>query len=382
MKILLTGGGTGGHFYPLIAVAEALQEKARERKFLDPALYFMSNTPYNPSVLFDHDITYLKASAGKFRRDLTILNLILNFIDIFKVLWGSFKAVLSVFFVYPDVVFGKGGYTSFPALLAARILRIPVVIHESDSHPGKVISWAGKFAQVIAVSYPQAAEFFPKAKEAGKVVWTGNPIRKEIITPITNGAHEFLGTDPNIPVLFVLCGSLGSQAVNEAVLQALPELVKNFQIIHATGKTNFEMTKGQASVILENNPLANRYKPFDYLNALSMRMAGGVASIIISRAGSTIFEIAAWKVPAILIPIPERTSHDQHTNAYTYARAGGAVVIEQDNLTPDILVSQCNLIINNPEKQRAMKEAAAHFSRTDAAEKIADVILDIAAKHE
>lgn len=382
MKILLTGGGTGGHFYPLIAVAEAIQDKARERKFLDPTLYFMSNTPYNAGLLFDHDILYRSASAGKLRREGSISSYILNFFDLFKVLWGSFKALISVFFMYPDVVFGKGGYASFPALLAARILRIPVVIHESDSKPGKVSWWAGNFAEVVAVSYPQAAEYFPKAKAAGKVVWTGNPIRKEIVTPITNGAFEFLGLNPDIPTILVICGSQGAQAINDAILQALPELLKDFQIIHTTGKTNFEITKGQAEVILGDNPLKTRYKPFDYLNALSLRMAAGASSLVISRAGSTIFEIAAWKIPAILIPIPERVSHDQHVNAYTYARAGGAVVIEQDNLTPDILVSQCNLIRENEAKQRSMKEAAAQFARLDAADKIADVILDIAAKHE
>ncbi len=384
MKILLTGGGTGGHFYPLIAVAEAIEEVSKERKLLSPFLYYMSNTPYNPSVLFDHDITYVYASAGKIRREKGVVSSIKNFFDLFATAFGVLKAGLSVFFMYPDVVFAKGGYASFPALLAAKILRIPVVIHESDSRPGKVSQWASKFAQDIAISYPDAAGFFENtsAFKNGKVVWTGNPIRKEIITPITSGAHEFLQLEEGVPTILVICGSQGAQVINDAILRALPELVENFQIIHATGKNNFEDVRGRAGVILENNPLAGRYKSFDYLNALSLRMAAGVADIVISRAGSTIFEIAAWGIPSILVPIPERVSHDQHRNAFTYARNGGAIVIEQDNLTPEILAAECNIIRTNIQKQQSMKESAKRFARLDAAEKIANVILDIAVLHE
>src|SRR3989344_8871174 len=151
MKILLTGGGTGGHFYPIIAVANELNTLSKENRLLRPDLYYMSTEPYNEGLLFENSLTFVPVSAGKIRGYLSPQNIILNFIDLFKTGWGMLSALWKVFSLYPDVVFGKGGYCSFPALFAARILRIPVVIHESDSVPGKVNKWAGKFAEKIAI---------------------------------------------------------------------------------------------------------------------------------------------------------------------------------------------------------------------------------------
>ena len=165
MKILLTGGGTGGHFYPIIAIAAELNEIAKENRLVRPDFFYMSTDPYNEGLLFENNITFVEISSGKIRRHLSPINIFLNFIDLFRIGWGSIIALWKVFIIYPDVVFGKGGYSSFPALFAARILRIPVVIHESDSIPGIVNKWAGKFAERIAVSYPEAAEYFKKAKD-------------------------------------------------------------------------------------------------------------------------------------------------------------------------------------------------------------------------
>ena len=146
MKILFTGGGTGGHFYPIISIAEELNNLAKEKKLLELELFFMSPTPYDPGVLYEHGIIYKKNSAGKVRRAPGLLSLIRNFIDIFKTGWGIISSIRQVYAIYPDVIFGKGGYTSFPALLAAKILRIPVVIHESDTVAGRVNIWGASKA--------------------------------------------------------------------------------------------------------------------------------------------------------------------------------------------------------------------------------------------
>ncbi len=135
MKILFTGGGTGGHFYPIIAIAEEIKRICIEQKIVAPELYFMSDKPYNKRVLSDNNIKFVPTTAGKIRRYFSLM----NFLDFFKIIFGSIKAIFTVFSIYPDVIFGKGGYASFPGLLAARVLRIPVVIHESDSHPGRVL---------------------------------------------------------------------------------------------------------------------------------------------------------------------------------------------------------------------------------------------------
>jgi len=242
MRILFSGGGTGGHFYPIIAVAEQLNGIIKEKHLLGAEFFYMSPNAYNEGLLFEQGIVFKKIRAGKLRRYFSIL----NFFDFFKTGWGVITATIAVYRLYPDVVFGKGGYTSFPVLFAARLLRIPVVIHESDTEPGRVNRWAGKFAQAIAVSYPEAAEFFPKEK----VVWTGNPVRKDIAEPITEGAREYLKLEANVPMVLILGGSQGSKTINDCLIEALPEFVEKYEIIHQTGKDNIVEVQKTAEAVL------------------------------------------------------------------------------------------------------------------------------------
>src|SRR3989344_5932004 len=149
MKIVFTGGGTGGHFYPIIAIAEEINTVVRERKLVNVRLYFFSNAPYDERALFENNIEFVRIRSGKWRRYFSLL----NFFDLFKLSWGIAKSLIQLYLIYPDVVFSKGGYVSLPTVLAARVLGIPIVIHESDSRPGRTNLWAGKFAARIALSY-------------------------------------------------------------------------------------------------------------------------------------------------------------------------------------------------------------------------------------
>lgn len=373
MKIVLTGGGTGGHFYPLIAVAQEINTIADSEKIAHLEMYYFSDTPYDKEALFENRIRFVEIPAGKLR----IYFSIQNFFDVFKTLYGIMSAFWNLFKVFPDVVFAKGAYASFPTLFAARLLGIPVIIHESDSAPGRVTKWAGKFAKYIALSYQESADYFPKEK----IALTGQPVRPELLHPVSTGAYEFLQIERDIPVVFIIGGSLGAQIINEAILSALPDLVKKYQIIHQTGKANFEDVSLRAQFILENNDNKIRYKPFPFLNPLAIRMAAGVASIVITRAGSMLFEIASWKVPAVVIPITESNDDHQRKNAYNYARVGGGIVIEEKNLTPHIIVHEIDRIIENREIYRKMQEDAQKFFRNDAAEKIARKVIEIGLSH-
>lgn len=374
MKILLTGGGTAGHFTPLIAVAEAIRDISKEQKLIEPMIYYAGPVPFDADALFANDIIFVKTSAGKVRRYFSFMNVV----DFFKTAWGVVVSIFRIFFLYPDVIFSKGGYASFPTLLAARLFRIPVVIHESDTKPGRVSTWSATFATKIAVSYAQTAAYFPKEKTAV----TGQPIRRAILNKTNEGAHEFLGLEKNVPVILVLGGSLGAVAINDAILRALPELLKNYQVIHQTGEANFEEVTQLASVILNNVDEKGRYHPFAYLNELAMRMASGAADLVISRAGSTLFEIAAWGLPSIVIPIPKDVSHDQTTNAIAYAKTGAAVSIEQNNLSPVLLTSEIHRIMDNPDLYARMKLAAEAAGSTNAAKIIAQELVDIGLSHE
>ena len=375
MKILFTAGGSGGHFYPIIAVAEALNDEVRERRLLEPRLYYAAPEPYDRELLVANNITFVPIAAGKIRNYFSVL----NFFDYFKTGWGVMTSALRIFFLYPDVVFATGGYASFPTLLAAKFFKIPVVILQCDVDPGRVNKWAAKFAQRVAVAFAEGAEYFPKEK----VAHTGNPVRKEVLLPAREGAHEFLKLQYDLPILLVTGGSQGSQTINDAILDALPQLVEHYQIVHQTGRANFKEVEGRARVVLTESLLAGRYKPFDYLNDLATRMAAGAATLVLSRAGAgNIFESAAWGLPSILIPIPEPISHDQTKNAFAYARHGGAVVVEQSNLTSGLLISEIARILEHPETLHTMQNAAKAFARPDAAKAIANVLLDIALTHE
>src|SRR3989344_4946253 len=278
MKILLTGGGSGGHFYPIIAVAEAIRKIVRIEKLITPELYFMSDWPYDEKLLYDNEIIFKKVSAGKIRRYFSLL----NFTDLFKTFFGTLKAVAVVYGIYPDVIFGKGGYASFPAILAARIFGIPVIVHESDSVPGKVNLWAGKFAVKIAVSYSEAARYFP----IDKVACVGNPIRESIKNPSTEGVREHFNFVPDLPVILIIGGSQGAELINDIVLGALPTLLQKYQIIHQTGKKQFALAKETVGVALgEDSSLLARYKVYEYLDDLSLKMAAGAADLVVSRAG-------------------------------------------------------------------------------------------------
>lgn len=374
MRIVFTGGGTGGHFYPIISVVEELREVTKKYKIIEPELFFLAPEPYNQGVLFDNNIRYKRVLSGKRRMYPSIL----NFLDIFKMGIGIIQAMWKIFWIYPDVIFSKGGYGSIPVVFVGRILGIPIIIHESDSTPGRANEWAAKFANKIALSYPDAINFFDKSKSA----WTGNPVRKEIKWPVSEGAHKYLNLDPTIPVIFILGGSQGSKIINDTVLDTIKELTSKYQIIHQTGKENFEEVKRTAEVILGLSSERNRYKPFPYLDDLAMRMSAGASDIIVSRAGSAIFEIAQWGVPSIIIPIQNSNKDHQRKNAFNYARSNGCVVIEEENLRPEILVAEIYKILNDKERYAEMEKGAKSFAKPEAGMLIAEEIVQLALKHE
>ncbi|MFA5934072.1 MAG: UDP-N-acetylglucosamine--N-acetylmuramyl-(pentapeptide) pyrophosphoryl-undecaprenol N-acetylglucosamine transferase [Candidatus Paceibacterota bacterium] len=374
MKILFTGGGTGGHFYPLIAISEKVNEIIDREKILSLKLYYMSDSPYDKEALFQNSITYIPVVAGKMRTYFSLLNII----DIFKTIIGVITGFITVFLIFPDIIVSKGGYASFPVLVAAKILRIPVIVHESDSTPGRVNKWAGKFAVRVAISYKEVAQYFPEKTTA----FTGQPIREEILQPAKTGMVEFFKLEEGTPTIVIIGGSQGAEVINNAIIDALPELLNTYQIIHQTGQKNIDSVKERAEVVISNHKYKDRYHPMPYFNVLATKMAAGAATLIISRAGSAIFEFAAWGVPSIIIPITNSNGDHQRKNAFNYARAGACSVIEEINLTPHVLSLEVNRIIGDPKKLAEMRKNALAFATPNAAETIAREAVDIALSHE
>ncbi|KKU78417.1 MAG: UDP diphospho-muramoyl pentapeptide beta-N acetylglucosaminyl transferase [Parcubacteria group bacterium GW2011_GWA2_47_7] len=374
MRILFAGGGTGGHFYPIIAVAEAVNELTIKDHLLDIDLVYMSDAPFDSDMLKRTHISFVGIVAGKRRTYFSIQ----NFIDPFKTIFGCILAVFKLFALYPDVVFGKGGYASFPTVFAAKLLRIPVVIHESDIVPGKVNRWIGSYAEKVAISYPEAAKYFP---HQDRIAYTGQPIRKAILDMPPEDPIEALGLEPGVPVILVIGGSQGAGRINENIIDILPRLLEKCQIVHQTGEKNLDWMKQRAAAVLPNNPNANRYHPFATLESTGLRLAAKAASLVISRAGSGIFEIAIWQKPSILIPLPIARDDHQRENAYSYARTGACTVIEETNLKPELFFSVIDSIMSDKDVQQKMIDGSRMFTKPDAAEKIAQALLSIATKH-
>ncbi len=378
MRIALVGGGSGGHFYPLIAVVEAIEDICKERTLLEPEFLYLGTPAFDSEALVEHNIEYVPSTAGKIRRYPSALNALSFFANGV----GIIRSLFQLFGIYPDVIFSTGGFAAFPTLFAARLLRIPVVIYDADAQPGRVSLWSSKFARWIALAHPDAAAKFPE-RVRDRIARVGHPIRKEIIEPAKEGGSEFLKLDAAVPTIFIMGGSQGARAINEVVLDALKDLTAEFNIVHQVGSANVKETSGIASVILKDSRFAPRYKIFSLLNTLALRMTAGISSLIVARAGSgTIFEIASWGIPAILVPIPKDVSHDQTENAFSYARSGAGVVIEQHNLTPHLLVSEIKRLMGDPEIRTKMAASAHAFARPDAAHKIATALLEIAISHE
>ncbi len=378
MRIVLVGGGSGGHFYPLIAISEGIEAICKERTLLEPELFYLGPEPFDANALMERDIIHVPSPAGKVRRYASVLN-IFGFVSTF---FGVIKSIFLLYKLYPDVVFSTGGYAAFPTLYAARILAIPIVIYDADATPGRVTLWSAKFAKWIGTAHPEAASQFPE-KLRGKIARVGHPIRAAIEHPAKEGGYEFLKLDASVPAVFVVGGSLGAQAINNVVLDSVKDLVTRYNVIHQAGMANVKEVSSVANLVLKDSPNQARYRAFGLLNTLAIRMAAGISTVIVSRAGSgTIFEIASWGIPAILVPIPEDVSHDQVENAFSYARSGAAVVIEQRNLTQHVLTAEIDRLMNDSELRTQMSEAAREYSRPEAAKKIANILIETALEHE
>jgi UDP-N-acetylglucosamine--N-acetylmuramyl-(pentapeptide) pyrophosphoryl-undecaprenol N-acetylglucosamine transferase len=367
MKIAITGAG-GGHFYPLIAVGERIRKEIFARNMAQPELYFFSDKPYDEEALFKINCKFIQIPAGKLR----VYPSIDTFFDIFKTVYGCILAMLKLYAVYPDVVFTKGGYASFPTLLAARILSIPVVVHESDTVPGRTTMWAGKFAMRVALSYEEAAHFYPK----DHIALTGQPIRDALLPP-RGFVRQYERKER--PVILILGGSQGSQKMNDAVIQVLQALLQKYDVVHQTGKENYETVSKTVELLLKDHSFKSHYHAEGFIDAALFYPK---VDMVITRAGSSMFEMVLWQLPMIVVPIPESISRDQRSNAYAMASHGIATVLEENNLTPNVLMSMISQIVDDEQHYNDMIKNTGYFENSmSAASVIAREIVRIALSH-
>lgn len=308
-------------------------------------------------------IPYKSVPTGKLRRYFDLK----NFTDMIRVPLGILKSIGIIAIFRPNVIFSKGGFASVPVILAAWILRKPVVIHDSDAIPGLTTKIASRFAKTICLGYVEAAEYFPKEK----VKVTGIPLRKEIFSGGKKEGLDLTGFSASKPIILIMGGSLGAKRINEAIEKSLPELTKIAQIIHITGKgKRKKFTAGEAKGHL------GRYKTFDYVGD-ELRHLYAISDLVISRAGAnSIAEIQALRKPSLLIPLGKPVSHgDQIANARVLESRGGCEVILDEDLTAKNLTTTIQRLLKDESTLKRMSRKAYHPFNPKAAEKIAALLL-------
>lgn len=379
LRILFTGGGSGGHVYPLLAVGEALKKIAAANKTA-LELYYMGPRDEYAEIFSAADFWIKTVVAGKLRRYFSLE----NFLDIPKFFVGFFDALFKLFNLMPDVIFSKGGTGALPVVLAGWFYRIPVIIHESDAVPGLTNLVSAWFAKRVAVSFERALTYFNPKKAA----LVGTPIRAELLEarPNAAAAKKELGFKENEPLLFVIGGSQGATRINNFILANLETILKETQVLHQTGQANFDEVEKLSRAALTNIPSADvgkyRYRAMPYLDVVNQKSALAAADLVLTRAGSgTLAEIASFGKPAIIVPLKEAANDHQRVNAYEFAEAGAAIVIEEPNLLPGVFLSQLKETIHNPAVLDKMSRASGRFFKPGAAEIIAQEILRLANSH-
>ena len=378
MRILFTGGGSGGHIFPIIAIRQAfnalieLPENGKKINF-----YYLGPDKFARENLNKEGIETRFILSGKLRRYFSLKNPL----DFIRLILGVIQSFFYLFIWVPDVIFSKGGYGSIPVVFVGWIYKIPIILHESDSMPGLANRFLAKFAKKIIISFPASKEGF--GKHQNKTILIGNPIRKELLEGNAEKGRQIFKISSNKPVLLILGGSQGAQKINEIVLNTLPRLLEIAEIIHISGEFDYDNVYKETRETVQN-PAYHLYK---FLNAEELKHAYALASLIVNRAGAgSIFEIAALGKPSIIIPLPNSAADHQRKNAYDFANInnqtgeGRAIILDQGNLTPNIFLEEVSKLLSNPEKLKMMGQKAKEFYAIDTAQRIRDEILKTATR--
>lgn len=351
-RIILTGGGTAGHVTPNIALLPRLKELGYDIHYIG------SYTGIEKELIEQFGIPYHGISSGKLRRYFSIQ----NFTDPFRVLKGFREANKLIKDLKPNVIFSKGGFVSVPVVMAGKRRHIPTIIHESDMTPGLANKLSIPSATKVCCNFPETLEHLPKEK----AVLTGSPIRQELLEGDRAAALKFCGLTDDKPVILIIGGSLGSVAVNDAVRSILPELLKDFHVIHLCGKGKMDNSL---------NSLKG-YVQFEYVqNQLKDLFA--LTDLVISRAGANaICELLALHKPNLLIPLSANASRgDQILNARSFERQGFSIVLEEENLNKNSLLTAIRKLY---EDRDTYINAMKHSSQQDSIFKIIRLIEEAA----
>ncbi|OHB16972.1 MAG: hypothetical protein A2913_01660 [Parcubacteria group bacterium RIFCSPLOWO2_01_FULL_40_65] len=369
-RILLVGGGSGGHIYPLVAISQELQNLAKERGVSFELMVLADNENWRKDF---------ESMGVRFKRILTVKfrpveGGRINFLAFLKLPLFLIQSLWMLFLFMPDLVFSKGGFVSLVPSFVSRLYFIPLFIHESDVVPGKANKFLAYFAKKVFISFEKSISYFKNKN----MVLSGNPIRETLFGGNKLEAAKYFNLSSNKKTILVMAGSQGSASINKLLIDSVVQLTEDFQIIHQTGGRSFDSVKGEIEKIKSDGSgsyskdIENNYRVYDFLTEGELASAYALCDIIVSRAGSSIFEISYLGKPTIVIPYPYSAGDHQRANAIEFAKFG-AVVLEEGNLKPNILIDQVEHLLK-PENYFSISQKIRQFSNLNAGRIIADEI--------
>ncbi len=366
--VAFTGGGTGGHIYPGLAVIEAM----RELGFAGRVVWIGSKKESDRKAVEGSGVEYIAIPSGKLRRTLSFENLV----DFFRVAAGYLRSRRIMRQLKPDLVFSKGGYVSVPPCRAAARLGIPFFTHESDLSPGLATRLNSRQAEAIFTSYDQTRDYLPAALR-DRVVAVGNPVRAAFRRADAAQGRRFLKVPEGLPVVLFVGGSQGARQINGIVAAILGALTEKAFVVHQTGESAGSFAGMEGSAATAGAGVPGRYAPFVYIRE-EMPEVLAAADIVVGRSGAgTLWECSALGKPMVLIPLcGSGTRGDQVDNARLFADAGAAKVLVGEEARPEAVLAAIQDYIEHPEKRATAGRAASALAGADAAREIARIIID------
>jgi UDP-N-acetylglucosamine--N-acetylmuramyl-(pentapeptide) pyrophosphoryl-undecaprenol N-acetylglucosamine transferase len=361
MKIAVSGGGTGGHIYPALALIREIQKRDKDAKFL----YIGTLNGLESKIVPKENIPFTSIHITGFKRKLSFENVktVLRFIKGVR----DSRKILKEF--KPDIVVGTGGYVCGPVVYAAAKLGIPSIIHEQNSVPGLTNKFLSRYVKRIAICFDEAKEFFSQEK----VIFTGNPRASEVLGQDGIKGRLSVGLSTTLPTVLIFGGSRGARPINEAVIKSLPELAgKPYQVLYVTGDVHYDEVSKEVELV--GNPKNVVIKPF--IHNMPEVLAG--MDLVVSRAGATtLAEITSLGIPSILIPSPYVTNNHQEKNASSLSEHGAAKVLLEKDLTCNSLVANIDKILLNRETLKEMKGNSQKIGVPDSAARMYNIMKEL-----
>lgn len=358
MKIIVSGGGTGGHIYPALALIRTIKEEYPETEFL----YIGTENGLEANIIRRENIPFEAINITGFKRSLSFENVK----TIFRFIKGVKDSKKLIKQFNPDAVIGTGGYVCGPVVYAAAKRKIPTVIHEQNSVPGLTNKFLSKYVDIVAICFEQVGEFFPEEK----VVLTGNPRASEVIGKKNSGVIESFGLKDYLPTALVVGGSRGAKPINEVIIKSLSILSKKpYQVLYVTGESHYDEVYKESELLGKLDNIA--ILPFIH----NMQEVLASIDVVVGRAGATsLAEITALGLPSILIPSPYVTNNHQEKNAEALVTKGAALMLTEKDLTSQRLIEALDLMLLDETERNKMGEASSKLGIRDASNRLFKVI--------